>query len=67
MAIKEGRSNWIVTSPDGKSPGAPDRQTLAEMMVGKTGNLRAPTVLIGKFLVVGFDEEMYEYALNVPG
>ena len=29
-------------------------------MLGPTGNLRAPTLRVGKTLVVGFNEEMFE-------
>ena len=28
-------------------------------MLGSTGNLRAPTVVVGETLVVGFNEEVY--------
>ena len=30
-----------------------------KLMLGPTGNLRAPTLRLGKTLVVGFNEEMY--------
>jgi hypothetical protein len=29
-------------------------------MLGPTGNLRAPTLKVGKTLLVGFNEEAYE-------
>lgn len=32
---------------------------VAEKMLGPTGNLRAPTLRIGKITVVGFSEEAY--------
>ena len=32
-------------------------------LLGPTGNLRAPTVRVGKTLLVGFDESSYEKAL----
>jgi arsenate reductase-like glutaredoxin family protein len=32
---------------------------LAAAMLGPTGNLRAPTILSGKTLLVGFNEEAY--------
>ena len=38
----------------------PDDLTLAGLMLGPTGNLRAPTLKIGKVAVVGFNQEMYE-------
>jgi len=39
---------------------APDDATLASLLLGPTGNLRAPTLRKGKTLVVGFDESTYE-------
>ena len=33
---------------------------IAKLIVGPTGNLRAPTLRIGKRLIVGFNESMYE-------
>lgn len=38
----------------------PDDNALAELLLGPTGNLRAPTLRIGSTLVVGFDEATYE-------
>ena len=38
----------------------PDRDTLAGILLGPTGNLRAPTLRKGKTLVVGFNPELYE-------
>jgi arsenate reductase-like glutaredoxin family protein len=37
----------------------PDRQTLLGLLMGPTGNLRAPTVRVGRRLMVGFDEALY--------
>ncbi|MFT7617269.1 MAG: arsenate reductase-like glutaredoxin family protein [Planctomycetota bacterium] len=31
-----------------------------KVIIGRSGNLRAPSVTVGKKLVVGFNEEMYE-------
>ncbi len=36
-----------------------DREIMEYLVLGRTGNLRAPTVLIGKKLLVGFNEEFY--------
>lgn len=33
-------------------------------MLGSTGNLRAPTALVGKTLLVGFNEEVYSEVLT---
>lgn len=38
---------------------APDDDTLAGLLLGPTGNLRAPTLRKGKTLYVGFSEEAY--------
>lgn len=37
----------------------PDVETLTALLLGPTGNLRAPTLRKGKTLVVGFDAETY--------
>jgi arsenate reductase-like glutaredoxin family protein len=46
-----------------KSP--PDDETLFSHLIGPTGNLRAPTVKVGKTLVVGFNEEGYRDVLGI--
>jgi hypothetical protein len=38
---------------------APDDDALAGLLLGPTGNLRAPTLKKGKLLCVGFSEETY--------
>jgi hypothetical protein len=42
----------------------PDDETLAAHLLGPTGNLRAPSVLKGRTLLVGFNEEAYQRELN---
>lgn len=37
-----------------------DRQELIRKVMGPSGNLRAPTLRLGKKLVVGFHPEMYQ-------
>jgi arsenate reductase-like glutaredoxin family protein len=37
----------------------PEPGLLSKLLLGPTGNLRAPTLRKGKTLVVGFDEETY--------
>ena len=37
---------------------------LLAVMMGPTGNLRAPTLLLGTTLLVGFHEEMYREILG---
>jgi arsenate reductase-like glutaredoxin family protein len=38
----------------------PDDKTLVALMLGPTGNLRAPTMKIGKTVLVGFNDEVYQ-------
>ncbi|MEM1070686.1 MAG: ArsC family (seleno)protein, partial [Planctomycetota bacterium] len=38
----------------------PDDETLVKLLLGPTGNLRAPTMKVGKTVVVGFNDEMYQ-------
>lgn len=42
----------------------PSEEEILKLILGPTGNLRAPTLLIGKTLVVGFHDEMYEEAFS---
>ncbi|MEK6260540.1 MAG: ArsC family (seleno)protein [Planctomycetota bacterium] len=38
----------------------PDDETLLGLLIGPSGKLRAPTIKLGKTLVVGFDQATYE-------
>jgi len=42
----------------------PDRAALLELLLGPTGNLRAPTLRKGRTLLVGFDEPTYKQVLG---
>ena len=42
----------------------PDRATLESLLVGPSGNLRAPTLRRGRTLLVGFDEATYAKVLG---
>ena len=42
----------------------PDDDTLAALMLGPTGNLRAPTMKVGKTMLVGFNSECYDETLT---
>jgi hypothetical protein len=44
--------------------GRPDRAVLLELLLGPTGNLRAPTLRKGRTLLVGFDEATYRLVLE---
>ena len=37
----------------------PDNATLLSHLLGPTGNLRAPTIVKGKTVLVGFNDEVY--------
>jgi arsenate reductase-like glutaredoxin family protein len=51
------RGKKLVTFDMKKEP--PDDATLASYLLGPTGNLKAPTIRIGKLLLVGFGEAAY--------
>lgn len=38
---------------------------VVDAMLGPTGNLRAPTMRVGKTVVVGFNEEQYQTLLKL--
>jgi len=38
----------------------PSNEDIAAVMMGPTGNLRAPTLLVGSILYIGFNEEAYK-------
>ena len=42
----------------------PDRATLESLLIGPSGNLRAPTLRRGRTLLVGFDEATYASVLG---
>ncbi len=42
----------------------PDAATLKGLLLGPTGNLRAPTLRWGRMLIVGFDEATYAKLLR---
>ncbi len=42
----------------------PEKAALAALLLGPTGNLRAPTLRKGRTLIVGFDEATYAKLLK---
>ena len=42
----------------------PDDETLLAVLLGPTGNLRAPAAMVGKTLVVGFNPDVYRQVLR---
>ena len=57
MIVARGKNLREFAPPD---PG--DDDTVAAML-GSTGNLRAPTLVVGKTVLVGFNEERYSDVL----
>src|ERR1700687_166226 len=57
-----GRGKKVVTIDMKKDP--PDDDTLAGMLLGPTGNLKAPTLRKGNLLLVGFSAEAYKQVLG---
>jgi arsenate reductase-like glutaredoxin family protein len=43
----------------------PDEELLLQHLIGRSGTLRAPAAVIGKTLVVGFNEELFREVLGV--
>ncbi len=43
---------------------APSEDELKKVMLGPTGNLRAPALRIGKTLIIGFNDETYSQVLT---
>ncbi len=37
---------------------------IAGLLLGPTGNLRAPALRVGRILIIGFDEQVYSEILN---
>jgi len=42
----------------------PSREELGKLLLGPTGNLRAPTIIQGDTLLVGFNQDTYERVLH---
>lgn len=56
MFVAKGKK---VTEVDLKTD-RPDDAALTKLMLGPTGNLRAPTIKVGKTVLIGFHPETYE-------
>ena len=41
------------------TPGDGEKEEILKVSLGRTGNLRAPTLRVGKQIYVGYNEEMY--------
>jgi hypothetical protein len=60
--IIAGRGKKVVTVDLEKD--APDDDTLAALLLGPSGNLKAPTLKVGTTLLVGFSETAYREVLG---
>ena len=55
--VVAGRGKKVVVFDMKTNP--PDDDTLSACLLGPTGNLKAPTLRLGKTLIVGYSEEAY--------
>ena len=66
MALIKGANKVIVAK--GRKvqsfPGGKASKEIVDALLGPTGNLRAPTMRVGKTLLVGFDESSYADVLG---
>jgi arsenate reductase-like glutaredoxin family protein len=44
--------------------GTPSDEDLAKLMLGPTGNLRAPTIRVGQTIVVGYNDQVFSDELG---
>ena len=58
MTVAKGKK--IATFKGGKNAS----EDAIQAMLGSTGNLRAPTAVVGKTLLVGFNEDAYGEVLG---
>src|ERR1700677_5052263 len=59
--IVVGKGKKVLTIDMINAP--PNDDALAEMLLGRSGNLKAPTLRLGDTLLVGFSEEAYKHVL----
>ena len=58
--IREAKKIYIAKGKKlDEYPGGKVTKEIVEKMLGSTGNLRAPTVRVGKTLLVGYNEDLY--------
>ena len=58
MTVAKGKK--VTTFKGGKNAG----EEAIVAMLGSTGNLRAPTAVVGKTILVGFNEDAYNEVLG---
>ena len=59
LVVAKGQRITTLVSSKGRA----DDHTILEHMLGPTGNLRAPTIVRGKTVLVGFNEAVYQRAI----
>ena len=60
MVVAKGKK---ITEVDLKKD-RPDDEALVKLMLGPTGNLRAPTMKIGKTVLIGFNADAYDSVMS---
>ncbi len=69
-ALRLARTAEEIVSAKGKTvrrlqhPAKADDESIAALIIGPSGNLRAPAFFAGKRLVIGFEEETYRQLLT---
>jgi arsenate reductase-like glutaredoxin family protein len=70
-AIRLAREADLIVSAKGKTvkrldlkKDKPDDAAIAALVIGPSGNLRAPAFFVGKRLMIGFEEESYRDLLT---
>ncbi len=57
--VAKGKKRLDFTVRAGKPSGEATQEDIRAAITGPTGNLRAPTLFVGKSLYVGFNDELY--------
>ena len=69
-ALRLARTADEIISAKGKTvkrlsqPAKADDESVAALVIGPSGNLRAPAFFVGKRLIIGFEEDAYREALT---
>ena len=46
------------------SKAQPSDDVLAELMLGPTGNMRAPTIRVGDTVLIGYNDDVFAHTFN---
>lgn len=66
MTVAKGKKvQEFAGGKGGGKAGGEEKEAAITAMLGSTGNLRAPTLVVGKTLLVGFNEAAYAEAFGV--